>query len=443
MASSAELVEPLAAAVEPRAIADRRDLHRHPETGWTEFRTSAVLVERLRELGWAVRWGRELYDGAERLGLPPEGALDAAYERARAEGADARVLEPMQGGWTGCVADLEGAAPGPRVALRFDIDALPVPEADGPEHRPAREGFASSHPGLMHACGHDAHTAMGLGVAEVLSRTRDAWKGTVRLVFQPGEEGTRGAAAMVAAGLLDGFGAFLCPHVGAQSQRSGEIVAGISGFLATCKLDLRFTGREAHAGLAPEDGRNALLAAAAAVVQLHALPRHSGGNSRVNVGVLRAGTARNVVPGFAECQLELRGETTEVVAELERRARLIAEATAAAHEVEIEVTLAGAAPSARSDEAVMAAVERVASAVHGVEHVASARRAGASDDATAMMRRVQEQGGVAAYVIVGSALADGHHTPHFDIDESVLRIGIATLAGAALELLGTPATETV
>lgn len=425
----------LAAELEEQAVADRRDVHKHAEAGWLEFRTTATIVDRLRSLGWTVLWGKDLYGDVDRLGVPAEAELDACFERALAEGADPSVLEPMRGGWTGCVADLDGTGPGPRVALRFDIDGLPVPEATTDDHLPTREGFASVHQGIMHACGHDAHTAMGLGVAEALARTRESWPGSVRLVFQPGEEGTRGAASMVAAGLLDGFDAFLAPHVGAQSRRTGEIIPGISGFLATRKLDVHFSGREAHAGLAPEVGHNALIAAAAAALQLHAMPRHAGGNSRVNVGVLRAGTGRNVVAGSASMLMELRSQSAEVVAELERRARLIVAGTAAAHEVESEFVVAGKAPSARSDDAAMDAVAKAARGVPGVDQVSEPCVAEASDDATAMMRRVQEQGGVASYLIVGTDLPDGHHTPRFDVDERVLRPGIAVMTRAAVDLL--------
>lgn len=431
-------VEPyvaLAAELADQTVADRRDLHKHAEPGWLEFRTTAKVITRLRALGWRVRWGKELYGGVDRWGVPSEEELAAGYQRARAGGVQDELLEPMAGGWTGCVAELDGAGPGRTVALRFDIDGLPVPEATSDDHLPAREGFGSVHQGIMHACGHDAHTAMGLGVAEALTRTREHWRGTVRLVFQPGEEGTRGAASMVAAGLLDGVDAFLAPHVGAQSHRSGEIIPGISGFLATSKLDVRFTGAEAHAGLAPETGHNALIAAAAAALQLHAMPRHAGGNSRVNVGVLNAGTARNAVAGSARLLMELRSESAAVVAELERRTRLIVAGTAAAHEVESEIVVAGKAPSARSDERAMAAVAAAARAVPGVERVSEPVVAEASDDATAMMCHVQEQGGVAAYLIVGTHLPSGHHTPRFDVDERVLPPGVATIAAAAVDLL--------
>jgi aminobenzoyl-glutamate utilization protein A len=240
---------------------------------------------------------------------------------------------------------------------------------------------------------------------------------------------------MVAAGLLDGVDWFLCPHIGAQSHVSGEIVPGITGFLATTKADVAFSGREAHAGLAPQEGRNALMAACVATLGLHALPRHSDGNSRINVGVLRGGSGRNVIASQAELALEMRGETTEVVAFLEEQARTVVEGAARAHGVTSGFEVVGSAPSAASDPEVMDVVERVARAMPGVREVGAPRRAEASDDATTMMRRVQQQRGKAAYIIIGTGLPDGHHTPRFDIDEGVMAGGIGTLAGAAVALL--------
>jgi aminobenzoyl-glutamate utilization protein A len=246
---------------------------------------------------------------------------------------------------------------------------------------------------------------------------------------------------MVAGGLLDGVDYFLCPHVGAQSHVTGEIIPGVTGFLATTKVDVRFRGREAHAGLAPQEGRNALLAACMATLGLHAIPRHSGGNSRVNVGVLRAGSGRNVIASTAELELELRGDTTEVVEFMGDQARAVVEGAARANGVESRFEVVGHAPSAASDQEVMDAVERVARAIPGVRRIGLPCRAEASDDATTMMRRVQEQGGKAAYVIIGTHLPDGHHTPRFDIDESVMAAGIGTLAGAALELLASSSSN--
>jgi aminobenzoyl-glutamate utilization protein A len=412
----------------------RRDFHRHAETAWTEFRTTAIVAGRLRALGWEVSLGRRIHVAETRLGVPPAAEIDAAWRRARGEGVPDDLLREMAGGFTGAVGRLRGGRPGPAIGFRFDIDCNDVLESDDPAHRPAREGFASIHAGAMHACGHDGHTAIGLGLAEVLAGRRAEWPGTVTLVFQPGEEGVRGARSMVEAGVVDDCAVMVCCHLGAQSKTTGHVIGGIAGFLATTKLDAVFTGAESHAALEPEAGRSALLGAATAALNLHAIPRHSGGESRVNVGVLQAGTGRNVTPGRAVLKLETRGASSEVNEYMERRAREILQAAAAMHGLEAQIDVAGATPSATSDAALVARVREAAVQVPEVQHFEDAAFASASDDACAFMRRVQERGGLATYVIVGAGLASGHHTPRFDFDEAALPIGTKVLGILAWDL---------
>jgi aminobenzoyl-glutamate utilization protein A len=419
-------------------ISVRRDLHRHAETAWTEFRTSCLVAERLRALGFEVSIGRQVLVPEARMGVPPAETIEAAYRRAREEGASEALLRQMEGGFTGVVARMTGARPGPSIGFRFDIDANDVQESSDPAHRPARDGFASIHANAMHACGHDGHTAIGLGLAAVLAGLRDEWPGTVTLAFQPGEEGVRGARAMVESGVVDDCAAIVCCHLGAQSHKTGHVIGGISGFLATTKLDAIFTGAESHAALDPEGGKSALLGAATAVLNLHAIPRHSAGESRINVGVLQAGSGRNVTPGRAVLRLETRGASAEINEYMEQRARAILEAAAAMHGLGLEITVAGATPSATSDAALIARVREVAALVPEVQWFEDSAFATASDDACAFMRRVQQRGGLAAYVIFGAALAAGHHTPRFDFDEAALPLGVKLLGLLAWDLVTRP-----
>ncbi|MCW7773828.1 amidohydrolase, partial [Klebsiella pneumoniae] len=171
-----------------------------------------------------------------------------------------RWLPAFEGGFAGVVATLDTGRPGPTLAFRVDMDALDLNEQHDDSHRPHRDHFASCNAGMMHACGHDGHTAIGLGLAHVLKQYAAQLNGVIKLIFQPAEEGTRGARAMVAAGVVDDVDYFTAIHIG-TGVPAGTVVCGGDNFMATTKFDVQFSGVAAHAGGKPEDGRNALLAA--------------------------------------------------------------------------------------------------------------------------------------------------------------------------------------
>ena len=419
--------------VAARAVATRRDLHRYPELGLTEFRTASIVAERLTKLGLEVRLGREVMDSASRVGVPSEQVLDQAYARAASEGAPPEFLKQFAGGHTAVVATLKGAHPGPVVALRVDMDALPIIENDTQAHLPAREGFISAHPGIMHACAHDGHTAIGLGVAELLSELKDRLHGTVKFIFQPGEEGGRGALPMVKAGVVDDVDYFMAIHLG-TGVPSRTFRPSVRGHLASVKLDVTFRGHAAHAGATPEEGRNALVAASTAVLNLYGISRHHAGRSRVNVGTLRSGSGRNVIPDEAVMQMEVRGETEEIAEYMHERAVAVLRGAAATQDVEVDIKVVGRTTTAGSDQAL---AEQLASALTGLGGVAvdaASHVTGGSEDATFFMRRVQERGGQAIYAVVGSDIPSGHHTPTFDIDEADLPWAIEALAAGVIKL---------
>lgn len=416
-----------AAEAAPRAIAYRRDFHKHPEMAYQECRTASIVARRCADLGLRVEVGPTVMKAESRLGLPAEEELEAAYRRAEREGADPAFLPATRGGFTGVVAHLETGRPGPVVALRADMDALPIEEAECEEHRPVREGFRSVHPGTMHACGHDGHTAIGLGVVEVLAAHRSQLSGTYRFIFQPGEEGGRGAVPMVDAGVVEGVDYFLGIHLG-LGVPSGVIYPAVGDFLASTKMDVLFRGAPAHAAGNPERGRNALLGAAQALQGLYAISRHGEGDSRVNVGVLRGGSGRNVIPDSAYMQLEVRGETDTVEAYMVRRAEAIIQGAAVAHELESTIKVAGRTTTAACDEALAQEVAAAAALVPGLRASAEVLRAGGSEDATFLMRRVQAQGGLATFVGIGSESPDGHHTRRFDLQEGDIANAIAMVA---------------
>ena len=415
-----------------RLIAWRRDLHRYPEAGWCEFRTASLVAARLEELGYALRVGVDVIEESAVMGRD-ETRIGTEIERARRQGAIPEWLERF-GGFPAVVGDLETGRPGPVVALRFDMDAVGVSESREEDHRPFREGFASENPGLMHACGHDGHVSMGLGLAEVLAAQRSSMTGMVRLIFQPAEEGVRGAKAMVEKGILDDSDVFLAVHLG-MGFPTGTVVGGAGGFLCTTKFDVQYRGRPAHAGAAPQEGRNALLAAANTVLNLHAIAPHAGGPSRINVGRLQAGEGRNVIPGRAFFEAETRGSTEEVAAYMLGRARAIVAAGGDMYGVEHRLTLQGESTTACSDGELIERILEAARSAGGFSHLRRTAEAGGSDDAAWMMRRVQERGKQASYLILGTDLAAGHHNGRFDFDESVLLQGVRLLEGVVVGFL--------
>lgn len=407
----------------------RRSLHRHPEAGWTEFRTTGMVVNRLRELGYRVETGSDCIHADAVRGWPEE----AVVKESRAQAGDlARDIDIP-----GAVGILE-RGDGPTVALRFDMDATEVSEATDPAHPPVAQGFASERPAVMHACGHDAHVTIGLGAAALLAGNPD-WRGRVKLLFQPAEEGGRGAHPMVEAGVVDDADYFACLHMGGPTLPLGEVALEATHFLSSVKMEARFRGVASHAGGAPERGRNALLAACQATLALHALPRNGQGATFVNVGVLNAGTGTNVVPSEAHMKYEVRGGTDDICELMEEGARRCIEGAATLQGVEVASEITGRTIGAKSDGEMKDHLAQVAGSSPVDFRVHDARPLGGGEDATYFMRRVQERGGQSLYFLLGGSTPTGHHTSTFDVDERALAHGAMLMAGLVLRLTGSGA----
>jgi len=417
-----------------KLIAWRRDFHQYAETAWQEFRTAAVIAEELEQLGFMLKLGRTVVHDNDRMGLPSEATLSAAYERAIGQGASRRFMEHFRGGFTGVVGELNTGRSGPVVAIRMDIDANDLTESDAPGHRPFAEGFTSVNRGATHACGHDGHAAIGLGLATLLAEHGDELCGSVRLIFQPAEEGTRGAKSMTTAGVVEGVDFFLAGHVGFGSVKTGEVACGARGFLATSKADVYFSGVSSHAGASPQSGRNALLAAASTALALHGISRHSAGVSRINVGVLRAGEGRNVIPPIAHLMFETRGATSEIDAFMMAEAKRIITGQALSYGVESRVVPMGGALGAESSLMLVQRLRPIVGAIPGVHEMREMVDFGGSEDVTYMMDRVREQGGLSTYFMFGTAIAAPHHNWAFDFDEAVLPIATQILFESVREL---------
>ena len=349
----------LAEQMQDELVAIRRDFHTFAETGWLEMRTSSLIARKLADLGYEVLTGEQVCLKSARMGVPSQQELAQRYNHALAQGADPAYLESCRDGMTGVIGILRNGD-GPTVAFRFDIDALGVFESDEADHRPAAQGFVSQNYGAMHACGHDGHAAIGLGVAKALMAIRDQLHGTVKLIFQSAEEGVRGAKAIVEKGHLDGVDYFIGSHLTAKkADDPADFCPGTYGSLATSKYDVVFRGLSAHAGGAPQAGKNAMLAAATAVLNLHAIPRHNAGATRINVGRLIAGSGRNVICDEATLELEVRGDTTALNDYMAQYAQRILQGAAQMHDCTVELTLAGAAMSMNTDEDFCNTIHRI------------------------------------------------------------------------------------
>ena len=290
-------------------VAHRRHLHKRPEEGWTEFETTYYIVDQLRKMGIPVTVGKANINENEVLGRDPQ-LVEDGIARALNHGVPQAFIDECDG-YTGAVAVIDTGRPGPTTAFRSDIDCVLVRETKDPEHLPNKLGFASERPGFMHACGHDGHSAVGLALAHWIWDNKDQLCGKFKLIFQPAEEGVRGARAMVEAGIVDDVDYFVGGHVGGVIGL-GEVAVMDGGFLASSKFDVTIEGKAAHAGNCPQLGNNALMAACAASMMLQGIPRHGDGATMVSVGTLHAGEGRNVVPAHAKIQMEVRGETKEV-----------------------------------------------------------------------------------------------------------------------------------
>lgn len=391
----------------------RRSIHQKPETGWTEFRTTALIVRRLKELGFNVLQGTAIinpdfvmgrYDAEVKLGISR--ALEAGISQKEIDATD---------GYTGAVGIWETGRPGPVTALRFDIDALYVPETQCSDHLPRQLGFASEYDGVMHACGHDCHAAIGLSLAHWIVDHADTLCGTIKLLFQPAEEGTRGARAMAESGIVDDVDILFASHIGC-TPKLGFVTVTSPGYNATIKFDVSFTGKPAHSVANPQDGRNALMGACHTAVMVGSLPRHGAGLTTVSCGKIVAGEMRNVVPVHANMQMEVRGATDELCQYMFEQVERCVKANAEAFDLQYEVKKVGEALTMHPDEDLAQLIELCAAEVVGADHVDYYSERGGSEDVTILMKRVQAHGGKAAHFYYG-ADHNGQHRSDFDPDD--------------------------
>lgn len=443
-----------AESLEQELIKLRREFHQYPEPGWMEMRTSARIAELLESYGCdQVLMGTEVCKADARMGVPEESLLEQHYKEVKALGqVSEEQLKKTRGGFTGVIGILHGklseertasekaserASENQVLAFRFDIDALPVTECENMDHFPEKQGFRSICPGYMHACGHDGHITVGLGMAKVLCGMKDQLRGTIKFIFQPAEEGVRGAKAIVEQGHLDDVDVVLGAHMsGKENQEQCMIGIGDGHSLATTKMDVEFHGKAAHAAAAPEAGNNAMLAAATAVLNLHAIPRYSHGDTRVNVGKLVAGSSRNVICESAHLEMEVRGMTAEANQYMYDYACRIIESAAQMHGCTSEIRLMGAATNSLNTPELMDRMKKLCEERLQLPVVyVPEGGVGGSEDYSCMSEWVKAHGGQSCYFLNLSRCRATLHNDRFDFDEKALVNGVKVFACAAVDLL--------
>jgi amidohydrolase len=409
-----------AAAVEQKVIGCRRQIHEHPELGDQETQTSALVADHLRRLGLEVRTGV-----------------------AR----------------TGVVGVLRGARAGRTVALRADMDALPVKEPPGlPFASTATQTYLSKEVPVMHACGHDAHTAMLMGVAEVLSGIKDDFAGTVLFVFQPAEEGsslfTPASGASWGAKLMLEEGAFRDPKPDAVFAQhvmpgpSGQI-SYRTGATAASSDDLQITviGRQGHGGM-PWNTIDPITTSAQVIMGLQTVVSRrtdlTASPAVVTIGTIDGGARANVVPESVAMSGTIRTYDEGTRERIRSDVQRISEQIAASAEARADVTVTKMYPVTINDEALARRMAPVLQrAADG--RVVEAPLAGASEDFAYFAQAVP-----GLYVFLGvtprdqdPATAAPNHNPRFFVDESALVVGTRTLAMLALDFLSSAAADEV
>lgn len=376
--------------IEEDLIALRREFHRSPEPGGSEYATAARVEQELQALGIEVR----------------------------------RVAD------TGVVGILTGAHPGRCVALRADMDALPITEQ-------TQLPFASQNAGTMHACGHDMHTAALIGAAKLLAAQRDSLCGTVKFFFQPDEEGDGGAQRMIDAGCMEGVDAVFGAHVEPELPVGTVGVRYGSAYAASNPFDIVVRGRSSH-GAEPHLGVDAIVAASAIVGNLQTLVSRNLSpvdSAVVSIGSFHAGTARNIIADEARLSGIIRCFGHEMRTSFAQSLTGLVESTAAALGASAEITIHWGYAGIINDHDMTALVQNSANALLGSEKVIVQQHPTlTTEDFGAFLEHAP-----GSYWHIGVGRPGGNdaplHSPFFNPDESVIALAAALHAKIALDFL--------
>ncbi|MGH7802980.1 MAG: amidohydrolase [Candidatus Binatia bacterium] len=401
-------VESRVAAVMPKVVAWRRDIHQHPELSNREVRTAKLVADHLQSLGLEVKTG-------------------VAH--------------------TGVVGVLRGGAKGGVVALRADMDALPVTEeVDLPFKSTARATFGGKEVGVMHACGHDNHTAILMGVAEVLAGMREELPGTVKFIFQPAEEGPPagekgGAKLMIAEGVLDEpkpaaiFGLHVWPEaLGAIATRPGPMMA------ASDQLAIVVTGKQTHGAL-PWGGVDPIVVASQIVLALQSIPSRqldvTKGPAILTIGSIQGGNRWNIIPETVTLEGTLRTFDEDVRKDAKERVRRTAERIAESAGATATVTFPGVQNFVTANDAALAERMRPSLERASGKKLVTPPLVPVSEDFSEFQRKIP---GLFFFLGVtpegqDPAKAPRNHSPRFFADEAALPVGVRAMTNLALDYL--------
>jgi amidohydrolase len=371
----------------------RRDLHRHPELGFEEVRTAGIVAAELRNLGLEVTTGMAK---------------------------------------TGVVALVEGARPGPVVLARFDMDALPIFEETGAV-------YASETPGKMHACGHDGHVAIGLTVARLLTAHRDELAGTVKLMFQPAEEGLGGAEGILRAGVLENPTPDACLALHLWNEKPlGWLGVGPGPKMAGSEIfKVKLTGKGGH-GAQPHQGIDPVVASAQVITALQTVVSRNISPLQaavVSVTQVHAGDAFNVIPPSAELRGTIRTFDPTVRQTTLRRFLEVVQGVAEAMGCQAETEVNLLTPTLVNDAGLAEVVRKAALKLMPDADIDANDRTMGSEDMAFILQKIP-----GCYFFVGSANPDkgltyGHHHPKFDFDEAALPRAAALMAAALMDVV--------
>jgi amidohydrolase len=371
-------------------INTRRDLHRIPETAYTEKKTAAYVTDHLNREGFEVQTGIAKF---------------------------------------GVVGLMKTGKPGPTLMIRADMDALPLSEATG-------LAFSSTHEGIMHACGHDAHMAIALGAATVLNKIKSELSGNIKFLFQPAEEGPGGAKPMIEAGVMENprvdysIGCHVWPDI-----PQGTIGLKVGRFMAAMdRFDIKIIGRGGH-GAMPHLCVDALevgiqvVNALQRIVSRHMNPLEP---TVITVGSFHAGSAFNVIPGEAELSGTTRTFNEDIWASWEKRIEKVVRGVCESMDAEFELKFDMGYPPTINDESMIEVIRRCAEKAVGKDRVVEPKPTMGGED---MAYYLQKSKGFFYALGVGREGSAPIHNPEFDFDEDILLLGVETHCRIGLDLL--------